>query len=124
MRMMKNRYSTRKIKDFVQLMKVMKQVTDSVKSISESFSSALLKDLFTVCSPEMSDALDLAFPDMTEVLDFFDHSFDHDRAIEQGIIMPQPGIDSELDQISSDLQETQDDLDQYLEDIRSRFHCP
>ena len=93
-------------------------------SISESFSSALLKDLFTVCSPEMSDALDLAFPDMTEVLDFFDHSFDHDRAIEQGIIMPQPGIDSELDQISSDLQETQDDLDQYLEDIRSRFHCP
>ena len=60
---------------------------------------------------------------MTSVLDFFDHSFNHEVAIEQGIIMPKPGMDPELDKISMDLQSTQRNLENYLEEIRNRFHC-
>ena len=60
---------------------------------------------------------------MSSVLEFFDHSFNHEVAIEQGIIMPRPGMDPELDKISLDLQDTQHKLENYLEEIRNRFHC-
>lgn len=119
------RYNTRKIKDFVQLIEVMKQILKTIKSVSESFSSEILRSLFTVASLDASSSATnkLEFPDMTSVLDFFDHSFNHEVAIEQGIIMPKPGMDPELDKISMDLQNTQRNLENYLEEIRNRFHC-
>ena len=119
------RYNTRKIKDFVQLIEVMKQILKTIKSVSESFSSEILRSLFTVSSLDASSSATnkLEFPDMTSVLDFFDHSFNHEVAIEQGIIMPKPGMDPELDKISMDLQNTQRNLENYLKEIRNRFHC-
>ena len=42
-----NRYNTRKIKDFVQLIEVMKQMLKTIQSVSESFSSEILHALFT-----------------------------------------------------------------------------
>ena len=119
------RYNTRKIKDFVQLIEVMKQILKTIQSVSESFSSEILRSLFTVSSLDASSSATnkLEFPDMTSVLDFFDHSFNHEVAIEQGIIMPKPGMDPELDKISMDLQNTQRNLENYLEEIRNRFHC-
>lgn len=119
------RYNTRKIKDFVQLIEVMKQILKTIQSVSESFSSEILRSLFTVSSLDVSSSATnkLEFPDMTSVLDFFDHSFNHEVAIEQGIIMPKPGMDPELDKISMDLQNTQRNLENYLEEIRNRFHC-
>ena len=119
------RYNTRKIKDFVQLIEVMKQILKTIQSVSESFSSEILRSLFTVSSLDASSSATnkLEFPNMTSVLDFFDHSFNHEVAIEQGIIMPKPGMDPELDKISMDLQNTQRNLENYLEEIRNRFHC-
>ncbi|CBK24521.2 uncharacterized protein [Blastocystis hominis] len=119
------KYNTRKIKDFVQLIEVMKQILKTFKSVSESFSSEILRSLFTISSLDSSSSATnkLEFPDMTSVLDFFDHSFNHEVAIEQGIIMPKPGMDPELDKISMDLQSTQRNLENYLEEIRNRFHC-
>ena len=133
-----NRYNTRKIKDFVQLIEVMKQMLKTIQSVSESFSSEILHALFTVSpvpsptttttttttttsSPDTQKTL--KFPDMTNVLDFFDHSFNHEVAIEQGIIMPKPGMDPELDTISLDLQNTQQNLQNYLQQTRNRFNC-
>lgn len=142
-----NRYNTRKIKDFVQLIEVMKQMLKTIQSVSESFSSEILHALFTVSpvpsptttttatatattttttttttsSPDTQKTLE--FPDMTNVLDFFDHSFNHEVAIEQGIIMPKPGMDPELDTISLDLQNTQQNLQNYLQQTRNRFNC-
>ena len=59
---------------------------------------------------------------MTEILDFFDNSFNHDVAIQQGIIMPHHGVNTGLDSVTEKLQATQRDLDNYLEEIRTRFN--
>ena len=119
------KYNTRKIKDFVQLMEVMRVLINFGKSIDESFSSSILQSIFTVRSIEdiNQENQSIAFPDMSETLDFFDHSFNHDLAIEQGIIMPQPGVEPELDSIKQQLTQVQSDLDGYLQQIRSRFNC-
>lgn len=117
------KYNSRKIKDFVQLMEAMRVVLNFANSVTETFSSSLLQSIFTVKSIKDISEGQLAFPDMTEILDFFDHSFNHDLALEQGIIMPQPGVEPELDSIKHQLTQTQNDLDSYLEQIRSRFNC-
>ena len=117
------KYNTRKIKDFVQLMEAMRMIINFIKSIQIEFSSSILRSIFTVLSVEEVGEAQLAFPDMTDTLDFFDHSFNHDLAIEQGIIMPQPGVDHELDSINHQLNQVQADLNSYLERIRSQYHC-
>lgn len=117
------KYNTRKIKDFVQLMEVMRVLINFTKSIQTTFSSSILRSIFTIKTVEEVGEEQLAFPDMTETLDFFDHSFNHDLAIEQGIIMPQPGVDPELDSIKQQLSQVQSDLTSYLERIRSQFNC-
>ena len=61
---------------------------------------------------------------MTETLTFFDKSFNHDLAIDQGIIMPQRGIDPELDAVTEELTNIQRMLDNYLEEMRSKYNAP
>lgn len=117
------KYNVRKIKDFVQLMEVIHSIIQFVQSIQDTFSSSLLQSIFTIKPITEVDEKALGFPDMSEVLDFFDHSFNHEIALEQGIIMPKPGMDLELDNIKQQLTETENDLKSYLEQIRSQFKC-
>ena len=117
------KYNVRKIKDFVQLMEVIHSIIQFIQSIQDTFSSSLLQSIFTIKPITEVDEKALGFPDMSEVLDFFDHSFNHEIALEQGIIMPKPGMDLELDNIKQQLTETENDLKSYLEQIRSQFKC-
>ena len=116
------KYNTRKIKDFVQLMDGMRIILDFAKQLEESLDSRLLQSLLTVRPPAELQPEELGFPDMTEILDFFDNSFNHDVAIQQGIIMPHHGVNTGLDSVTEKLQATQRDLDNYLEEIRTRFN--
>lgn len=116
------KYNTRKIKDFVQLMDAMRIILKFGKSVSESFNSRLLQQLLTVRSIDELEDDELCFPDMTEILDYFDKSFNHDLAIQQGIIMPNYGMNEELDEVTEKLTTTQRELDNYLEEIRSRYN--
>ena len=92
------------------------------KSVSESFNSRLLQQLLTVRSIDELEDDELCFPDMTEILNYFDKSFNHDLAIQQGIIMPNYGMNEELDEVTEKLTTTQRELDNYLEEIRSRYN--
>ena len=117
------KYNSRKIKDFVELMDAMKRVLSFGQSVNTPVSSTLLRKLLTVVPVE--DATDeLAFPDMTEILEFFDTSFQHDKAIEEGIIMPQEGMNRELDAVNASLTATHQELEDYLHQTQARFGCP
>lgn len=67
------KYNTRKIKDFVQLMDGMRVILDFGKGLSESLDSRLLQKLLTVRPATELHLGELGFPDMTEILDFFDN---------------------------------------------------
>ena len=117
------KYNTRKIKDFVQLLEVMKKIVEFGKNLQEYPVSSLLQRTLTVREASEVCKEELAFPDMSETLNYFDQSFNHDLAIQQGIIMPQRGMNEALDQVVEQLSQTQRDLDTYLQEIRGRFGC-
>lgn len=117
------KYNTRKIKDFVQLLEIMKKIMDFGVNCQEAPTSALLKKILTVRKAEEVSNEELAFPDMSETLTYFDRSFNHDLAIQQGIIMPQRGMNEALDNVTEQLAQTQRELDSYLVEIRGRFGC-
>ena len=116
-------YNSRKIKDFVELMEAMKRVLAFEQANTVPVQSALLKKLLTVVPASQALDQELVFPDMTETLSFFDTSFQHDTAIEQGIIMPQQGMNADLDAVNEALESTQGELDDYLCDIQNHFDC-
>ena len=118
------KYNTRKIRDFVMLMDEMRKILDFGKGLSVCPTSALLKRILLVRNPKDLPKEELGFPDMTETLTFFDKSFNHDLAIDQGIIMPQRGIDPELDAVTEELTNIQRMLDNYLEEMRSKYNAP
>ena len=118
------KYNSRKIRDFVTLMDETRKILDFGKSLSVSPASSLLRRILLVRNPKDLGKEELGFPDMTETLTFFDQSFNHDLAIDQGIIMPQRGIDPELDSVTEELTGVQRMLDNYLEEMRSKYNAP
>eukprot|EP00088_Acartia_fossae_P070151 TRINITY_DN931_c0_g1_i2.p1 TRINITY_DN931_c0_g1~~TRINITY_DN931_c0_g1_i2.p1 ORF type:complete len:1250 (+),score=371.12 TRINITY_DN931_c0_g1_i2:534-3752(+) len=63
------------------------------------------------------------FPDLTEVLEFFEHAFDHSSARKEGKIIPSEGVDPDLDSANSSLRAIKKDLDSYLEEQKGHFGC-
>lgn len=116
-------YNSRKIKDFVELMDAMKRVLSFGQSVNAAVSSTLLQQLLTVLPVEEATS-EVAFPDMTEILEFFDTSFQHDLAIEEGIIMPQEGMNADLDRVNASLATLHQELEAYLHQTQARFGCP
>lgn len=53
----------------------------------------------------------------------FKDAFDHDKAKQEGIIVPEKGIDAEYDGVMEDIRERMRDLEAYLHKIRKQLGC-
>lgn len=61
-------------------------------------------------------------PSLEPLLTFFDNAFDHQKAEQDGIIIPSRGVVQELDEVDNELQQLNNELDDYLHQIQIQFH--
>ncbi|KDO29230.1 hypothetical protein SPRG_05442 [Saprolegnia parasitica CBS 223.65] len=104
-------YNVRKIKDFVAALNGFKAAIRIVD---------LLRDAVT--APVLT-AWVSSYPDVSEVLSFFDAAFDHRQALQSGTIQPQAGVDADYDDAANEVANVLDELDAYLQSQRSALKC-
>ncbi|OQR93852.1 DNA mismatch repair protein Msh6 [Achlya hypogyna] len=105
-------YNVRKIKDFVAALngfKASRRVVDLLKTAG-------------VSAPLLTSWL-AAYPDLQEVLAFFDDAFDHSVALSTGTIQPQAGVDDDYDAAAGAVEDVLAELDAYLQSQRTALRC-
>ncbi|UYV62357.1 MSH6 [Cordylochernes scorpioides] len=105
-----DKYSKRKINDFITVLQGFTLAQDLVNKQLPSFSSGLLQQ-----------GIVEQFPDFTEQLEFFRNAFDHEKAKKDGKIIPSKGVDEEYDKAQEDIKTLKKQLDKYLEEQREVF---
>ncbi|KHJ46404.1 MutS domain I protein [Trichuris suis] len=111
-----DKYNKRKLTDFLALIKgfdTAKSIYDAFQKIAAQVQSSLLLALLGQGS----------FPDIEADLRFFQTSFDHEKAANDGVIIPNKGVDRELDSVDDDIKRINTDLDEYLVFARKMLHC-
>ena len=63
------------------------------------------------------------FPDIEEQLLHYETSFDRVKAKEDGVIIPNQGVNPDYDASNKEVEEIHQDFDQYLEKQRQRLGC-
>ena len=113
-----DRYSKRKIWDMLTLLDGFKQCKDLV-SLMKSLptESKLLQE---VAKMEVNGG---HFPNLEPITDFFDASFDHEKAKKDGKISPQKGDMDELDDLKGRMKELEREMSTYLKEQREFFGC-
>lgn len=114
-----NIYSKRKILDFLSALRGFRVATEIVGLIStrsEELESKLLRRCVIVGGDGM-------FPDLEDLLAFFDNAFDHEKAQKEGKIIPSKGVDSDYDTAAAEIKELGRKLDSYLEKQCRFFQC-
>ncbi|EQC33643.1 hypothetical protein SDRG_08747 [Saprolegnia diclina VS20] len=104
-------YNVRKIKDFVAALNGFKSAIRVVE---------LLRDAVT--APVLTEWVE-SYPDVSEVLSFFDAAFDHRQALQSGTIQPQAGVDADYDDAANEVTTVLDELDVYLQAQRKALKC-
>ncbi|KAK8803784.1 hypothetical protein WA158_001478 [Blastocystis sp. Blastoise] len=107
------KYNKIKINDFLTLLSSFESVNNYVIQINEeknNFNSTLLSSLYSL-------------PSLTSLLSFFDHAFDHSKAKEEGVIIPEKGVVPKLDKVDSQIDEITAILETHLEEVRDTFNC-
>ncbi|XP_074603536.1 DNA mismatch repair protein Msh6 [Brevipalpus obovatus] len=108
-----NIYSKRKIMDFLSVLEGFKrclEVRKALEKLADSFESKLLRKCVQLAPKGY-------FPDVTDVLNEFDHSFDHSMAYKEGKIVPNKGIDKDHDSAVREIK----DVERQLEEYRSKM---
>ncbi|XP_074656040.1 DNA mismatch repair protein Msh6-like isoform X2 [Tubulanus polymorphus] len=119
-------YSKRKIEDFISTLSGFKVVLAIVKkfgSAKNQFKSRLLRQCLTTVADDNQEEK-VRFPDVQESLDFFDKSFDHEKARKEGVIIPAKGVDTDYDEAMVGIKTINRDLEEYLSKQKKRFGCP
>ena len=113
-----DRYSKRKIWDMLNLLDGFKQCKDLV-SLMKSLptESKLLQE---VAKMEVNGG---HFPNLEPITDFFDASFDHEKAKKDGKISPQKGDMDELDDLKGRMKELEREMNTYLKEQKEFFGC-
>jgi len=113
-----NIYSKRKIMDLLTCLDGFKQSMEIITLFQEKeFESKMLRNI-THFEKEGGE-----FPDLTEILGFFENAFDHNSAKKEGKIVPSDGVDEDLDSANEDLRQIKRELDAYLKEQRQHFGC-
>ena len=113
-----DKYSKRKIWDMLSLLEGFKQCKGLVELMSSlSTKSKLLQE---VAKMEVDGG---QFPNLEPITDFFDASFDHDKAKKDGKISPQAGDLEELDDLKARMKELKKEMDAYLKGQKDYFGC-
>ncbi|EDV97736.1 probable DNA mismatch repair protein Msh6 [Drosophila grimshawi] len=64
-----------------------------------------------------------SFPDLSKQLKFFQHAFDHEAADKTGVVAPQPGVDSDYDEVQQGIADVEQRLKTYLTEQERHFGC-
>uniref|UniRef100_A0A0N5AS05 DNA mismatch repair protein n=1 Tax=Syphacia muris TaxID=451379 RepID=A0A0N5AS05_9BILA len=64
-----------------------------------------------------------SFPDISPDIKHFKQSFDHEKAKNDGVIVPEKGLDAEYDAAIDEIKECLQNLEAYLLKIRKRIRC-
>ncbi|OQR81490.1 DNA mismatch repair protein Msh6 [Thraustotheca clavata] len=105
-------YNVRKIKDFVAALNGFKA---SLKIVSLLGDSSINSKLLTQWVA--------TFPELNDILTFFDKAFSHTVALKTGTIQPQAGVDNEYDDALYELTTINSELDDYLQTQRTALKC-
>ncbi|WAR00452.1 MSH6-like protein [Mya arenaria] len=115
-------YSKRKIEDFLSTLegfKISSKIARRFKDVVGNFKSQMLGRTLGIAG----STPDGMFPDIKEQLEFFDNSFDHNKAKKDGVIVPSKGVDSEYDRAIDDMRKTENNLKDYLDKQKTRIGC-
>ncbi|XP_030829946.1 DNA mismatch repair protein Msh6 [Strongylocentrotus purpuratus] len=115
-------YSKRKISDFLTALDGFESGLKIVKLFKKSvpdFKSSLLK----ACISLKSTGCRGKYPDYADTLEFFETAFDQKKAKEKGAIIPCKGVIPEYDNAISDIADTKDRLQEYLDKQKKRLGC-
>uniref|UniRef100_A0A0R3Q603 MUTSd domain-containing protein n=1 Tax=Brugia timori TaxID=42155 RepID=A0A0R3Q603_9BILA len=112
------RYNKRKIRDLIRALEGFEHVQDLRIEFMKHFgkSQETIPSLLERC-------FGYRFPDISEDLQHFKSAFNRDKALEDGIIVPEKGIIKEYDDAISNVKECIHELDLYLNVIRKQLHC-
>uniref|UniRef100_A0AC35TLD1 DNA mismatch repair protein n=1 Tax=Rhabditophanes sp. KR3021 TaxID=114890 RepID=A0AC35TLD1_9BILA len=108
-------YNKRRIKDFIRLVNGFKkivQIVDIIKNSSLMIENSALKDMFGQ-----------PFDFSEEDVEAFTSSFDSEQAQEDGLIITIKGYDSEFDECVERYDRCNQDLDNYLSNLKRKLRC-
>ncbi|CEF66240.1 Probable DNA mismatch repair protein Msh6 [Strongyloides ratti] len=110
-------YDRRKISDFVAMIKGFGTILDVVDTLKSSgildCGNSALKDMF-------GDDFDFTLDEVKS----FTKSFDQQEALKEGMIIPNPGVDSDYDEAVEDFNNCLKNLTEYLEKLMVDMRCP
>ncbi|RMX47670.1 hypothetical protein pdam_00013626 [Pocillopora damicornis] len=120
-------YSKRKINDFLTILEGFDKATEITamfKDHASSFSSKLLTQVVTEQDITAGQSkVSGQFPKLHDLLHAFKHSFDHNKARNEGVILPKAGVDPDYDQAIADIQSMRTWFDQYLKKQCATLGC-
>ncbi|XP_050439278.1 DNA mismatch repair protein Msh6 [Adelges cooleyi] len=117
-------YSKRKIMDFISILKGFRTSVGIMERLqSANIENSAESNLLTaICNYPKSKNPGI-FPDLTESLDNFQNSFDHDEAMKHGRIFPELGMDDQYDGVLEKIKEVENELKVYLKEQCKHFGC-
>lgn len=144
-------YSKRKINDFINCLNGFKQafnIVELFKQAISNFKSPLLLKLVAIkgnfnestlldidklnvtdsnCNNTLnctsSNLVEGQFPNLDDIIQFFEQSFDQEEAKKSGKILPTAGVDDEYDGAIDEIQCIKDQLTNYLDSEKKRTGC-
>lgn len=108
-------YSKKKINDFIATLNGFKSCSQIPKIFINS-NSGFLNRITQLPNTGI-------FPDVVNVLKFFETAFDHEEAKKEGVIAPGKGVDSEFDAVEEEIEEIHMELKEYLKEQEKFFGC-
>ena len=113
-----DKYSKRKIMDLLSCLDGLKRCSSIISIFeNENFESMILKNITTLESNGGE------FPDLTELLRYFENAFDQSSARKDGKIIPSRGVDSDLDKANDNIDLLENEMKDYLRTQKQHFGC-
>ena len=83
----------------------------------------LIRSLKSILLLKLLTVKDGNFPDLKEQLTFYENSFDRVKAKDEGIIIPNKGVNLEYDIAQEQVNDILKETDQYLLEQKRRLNC-
>ena len=113
-----NIYSKRKIMDLLSCLEGFKKSSSIISMFSdEEFESKILKNITSL------EGQGGEFPDLRDLLNYFENAFDQASAKKEGKIIPSKGVDPELDEADETLGVIESEMKEYLKEQKKHFGC-
>jgi len=113
-----DKYSKRRILDLLSCLDGFKKCKGLLENFSgQQFESKMLRNISTLESEGGE------FPDLRDLLAYFENAFDQESARKEGKIVPSKGVDLELDEANKNIDIIAEEMKEYLRDQKRHFGC-